>query len=420
MAEAPEPAESVEPSRSSGHLVLTLAFGLAMGANFVLTLLMGRMLSATQFGVLGLLVAIFLFCSMPGTAILVMVVRRAAVWEAEGERARIADFAHAFTRRIAIFGVVLVVITAICSPLLTRAFKLTSAIPIVTIVAALAFWLVLTVNRGVLQGLSEFNLLSTSLVLEAVLRVSLAAAFVWIWPTAEAAAIGIFASTAICWVLTFAPVRSRLGKASGDRAVSPGIREAAAVVVALAMIAAMQNADVFTAKAFLSPELAGQYVATATLGKAFFFMSLAAATAMLPAAAISRSSEDRIRVLYKSAAIVGALAVPTLLLTFAAPRLIVSLVYGADMAELARWLGPLALSSVLLAGGYLVLSYLVALERGRYVPIVVAAAVVDAAVLAGFARGSVAAIVSTVVIANVLLLIALSIEAGLEARSAPL
>lgn len=388
---------------------------------------MGRLLSTEQFGVLGLLVAIFLFCSMPTSAVGVMVVNRVARLDLDGRDATVTWF-DLFRRRsrYAAFAFVLAIIPL--SPLLKSVFNLDSVLPVVTIAAALAFWLILTVNRGALQGLREFNLLSASLVLEAVLRVGVAVALVAIWPTAQAAATGILISCLLSWALTLAPVRRRLHRSGttqggsdtqGSTRIRIGLREASGAITGLAVIAAMQNADVFAAKAHLNPDQTGKYVAVATLGKAFFFFSLAIATAMLPEASASRGEPGRGRVVIRSAAVVIAIAIPALGIAAGFSNQIVSLVYGADRAELAGFLGPITLSSVLLALGYLLLNYLMALGRTRYIPVMVTVIASETLALTFWAGSSVMRIVATAIIANGLLAVALTADAAVESRQIP-
>lgn len=396
--------------------MLTTAFGLAMLANFTLTLLMGRMLDSSEFGTLGLLVAIFLFCSMPASAIGVMTVTRTAPWASTGDIGKIASFRSAFGKRTALIGTLLVAISAISAPLLDDSFKLSSPTPVVLVAGAIGFWLALTVNRGILQGMRLFTPLALSFVVEAFSRVALAVTFVWLWRSATAAAAGILASAAFCWLLTLPVLRKNIGPVpSNVPGLSiPRIGEAGTVIVSLAAIAWMQNADVFAVKASVPPWESGQYVATSTLGKAFFFFTLAAVTTMLPEASESRGLHGRLRIAGRASAMILLMAIPVVILAFAMPDLIVSTVYGESRAELASWLGLIVVSSILLSLVHLGANYLAALGRSLYMPILVTTGVGELFALLTLGGKSIARIVAIVISANFIAVAGLAIDAARE------
>lgn len=389
-----------------------------MLANFALTLLMGRMLNSSDFGALGLLVAIFLFCSMPASAISVMAVTRTAAWASAGDKAKIAAFRSRFTRRTSTAGVVLVAASAALAPVLSDVFKLESPAPIILIAAAIAFWLVLTVNRGILQGMRLFNPLAASFVTEAITRVAFAVVFVWIWKSATAAAAGIMVSAAASWLATVPTIRRQVGPSPrpAPQVPIPRIGEAGTVIAALAVIAWMQNADVFAVKAYIPAWEAGQYVATATLGKAFFFFSLAAVTAMLPDASEARGSQGRLRIAGRASGLVALMAIPAIAAAFIAPKWIVTTVYGPDRAEMASWLGPIVVSSVFLSLTYLGANYLAAMGRSLYMPILALTGGIELIAMLTVAQNSVGRIVAVVIAANLIAASAMAIDAMLESR----
>lgn len=389
-----------------------------MLANFALTLLMGRMLDSSDFGTLGLLVAIFLFCSMPASAISVMAVTRTAAWASSRDMAKIAAFRARFTRRTSAAGAGLIAVSAALSPALSDVLKIGSPIPIILIAAAIAFWLILTVNRGVLQGMRLFNSLAASFVTEAVTRVMFAVAFVSIWKSATAAAAGIMVSAAVSWLTTLPTIRRKVGSPPKQPPAVPvpRIGEAGTVIAALAVIAWMQNVDVFAVKASIPAHEAGQYVATATLGKAFFFFSLAAVTAMLPDASEARGNEGRLRIAGRASGLVALMAIPALVAAFIAPEWIVTTVYGPDRAEMASWLGPIVISSVFLSLTYLGANYLTAMGRSLYMPILALTGGVELIALLTNSQNSVSRIVTLVIAANFIAASAMAIDAMLESR----
>src|SRR5947209_4872754 len=88
-----------------GATPLALASVLANGANVLVTLVIARELSTRNYGAYNQLFAVFFVLSMPGSALVVGVVRRVTQWQQHGEEHLVHQWA-ARIRRLALAGVV--------------------------------------------------------------------------------------------------------------------------------------------------------------------------------------------------------------------------------------------------------------------------------------------------------------------------
>ena len=133
---------------------IAIAGLVANGANVVVTVVVARLLTSRGYGELAQLNGVFLFLSMPGSALLVGVVRRATALRTAGLGADVRPFAERL-HRLSLAGVA---VARPCSRLAhpgrrvrTRC-RSTGPGGVVPIVAAGGFWLALSVDRGLLQA----------------------------------------------------------------------------------------------------------------------------------------------------------------------------------------------------------------------------------------------------------------------------
>ena len=154
------------------------AAGLAaavMAANviaLIFTVVFARVLHSSGYGSLAALVSTFLILSVPGSALQLTVAREVSRGVAEGEQNPAAGVWGWLTTLAA----VTVVATGV-SVLLRQPIANAIGVPDLPWAAAAALpagclWLMLSVERGALQGLQRYKLVGGSLIVEAALRLT--------------------------------------------------------------------------------------------------------------------------------------------------------------------------------------------------------------------------------------------------------
>ena len=81
--------------------LVALAGGAANAANVIVTVVIARLLSPRGYGALAVLVGLFFVLLMPGSALVVAVVRRVTAWEHHGHGAQVGAWAAATSRTAA-------------------------------------------------------------------------------------------------------------------------------------------------------------------------------------------------------------------------------------------------------------------------------------------------------------------------------
>ena len=287
---------------------LAAAGVLANGASVVLTVALARLLSPHSYGVLNQLTGLYLILSMPGSAVVVAVVRRVTVWHEDGTGHLVRRWAGRVHRQCTLVVLVWAVIVFTSRHGVAVLLNQQSGIGIAAILTAAAFFVLLSLDRGLLQAHRAYQPLAVNLLVEMGVRVVAVLALVAAGFGPSGAAIGILigevvAATQARWasVRAWSGGRApRLPDAVGSwvAAVRPdallgGQRSVRRTVVAdlvvasvcLSMVAVLQNVDVLVVGRD-NPSHSGAYAAVSVTSKAIVFGAVVLGGYLLPEAAI--------------------------------------------------------------------------------------------------------------------------------------
>lgn len=356
---------------------------LANVGSLAVTVALARLLAARDYGALNQLIGVFVVVSTPGSAVLVAVVRRAASWDAACDGPMRAWIAR-IHRRAGLALCVFAALVALAGPLLAGLLGRGDPLGIDAAAVAGGVWVLLSVDRGLLQAHRRYVPLAGNLVVEGVLRTGLMVAAGAAGLGAAGVAAGILAAEA--GTALHARARARGPRAAGDRPAdappsgrtrgAPGRRDAGrgrgtgvrgiavpdvtTAAVALGAVSLLQYVDVLVLVRE-GPRHAGAYAAVSVATKALVFLALAVAGYLLPEAAISsRAGGHALRQL---AVTLGVLALPASVLVAVsawAGRPVLRVVFSGRYVAAAGAFAPLALAMVCLSGVVVLTAYLLA------------------------------------------------------------
>ncbi len=232
---------------------------------------------------------------------------------------------------------------------------------------AACMWLELSLLRGVLQGMGELKTVGISLIAEQTVRLItgavLAAAFLGVSGAYLGSLISYIVMSVYCW-------RAIHHHGGADEPVHgkvdllTQVRRSWTAIAGLAVIAVLQNIDPIAAKHQFSKDTASAYSATAVAGKVLVWAAMGAGFYLVPEVSRRRAANlDTRQVLFRSLAIIGVCAVPVLLIFLGIPHLLLSVAFGAKRATASGSLIVLGTAFTVLAGTYLAIQYLLALNR---------------------------------------------------------
>nr|WP_045878983.1 hypothetical protein [Pseudofrankia sp. DC12] len=372
-----------------GATPLALAGMLANVANLGVTLVIARAMSTRSYGATAVLFALFMVVSMPGSALLVGVVRRVTTWTRTGR----ADLVAGWAARVRSVGlrtvaVVALVALAVRGPL-AHELSLPGAGGVAQTLTAGAAWCLLCVDRGLLQATRRYRELATNLLVDAAVKgcatVGLVLAGLGQAGAATAVLCGVLAALVHTRLalrrlapspvgapaaLTAAP--GTLAPACAEPAVTAGggpgaagerrlAVELGAALAALGFLALLQNIDVLI-QGRLAPAESGQYAAVSVTSKVLMFGAVVLAGFLLPEAADRRHlGEHALHQLGATLAILVAPATVLLAVAAAAPATLLSLAFGPRFTDASGALLPLAGAMTCLGATVLFTHYLLAL-----------------------------------------------------------
>src|SRR3954470_323107 len=386
------------------------AAGLAaavMAAHFIAlgyTIVFARVLHSDGYGALAALVSTFLILSVPGSALQMTVAREVSRAVASDEPYPAAGVWGWLTT----LGLVTVASTAVS--ILARDLIATAIgvddIPWAAAAAVPAgcLWLILSVQRGALQGLQRYKMVGFSLIGEAGMRLLGGLVLVALGAGVTGAFLGTTLSIGVVAAALTVPLLRAAGPHSAhhESRLRDLIGRAWAPVAALALIAILQNIDVIVVKHVAEKHTAGAYAAAAVIGKGVIWIAVGLGLYLLPEAARrTRMGVDARPVLVRTLGLVGMVALPAVLLYAVAGRLVLGVVFGKSYESAAGALPWLAVAMSLLACAYLSVQYLLALERANFLWALAVAAVAEPLLLQ--AMGSLTAVAGALLVVQALL-----------------
>jgi O-antigen/teichoic acid export membrane protein len=247
-------------------------------------------------------------------------------------------------------------------------------------------WMLISLQRGALQGLRAYGPVGTSIVAEGAGRLVCAL----ILFAAGMGVTGAMLGTPLAFVLVAIGLEVVL-----HRRVGPIVDTGAAVrslrgllgdgwvpILGLFLLAALQNVDVIVAKHRLPDDAAGSYAAAAVAAKSVVWVAIGIGLHLLPEATRrSAAGLDPRPVLLRALAILVAIAAPALLIFALAPDLLLRLAFGPDLTLASGALIFLGAAMTLLAVAYLTVQYMVALGETRFLWVLAVVAIAEPVLL---------------------------------------
>jgi glycosyltransferase involved in cell wall biosynthesis/O-antigen/teichoic acid export membrane protein len=351
----------------------------------VFTIVFARLLGASGYGSLAALLSTFLILTVPGTALQITVARQVSTAAAGGERDP-AHGVHRWLRQLIAFTVVATLAAVLAREWIAAAIGVDQEWAAAAAVPSGCLWLILSVQRGALQGIRRYRLVGLSIVGEAGMRLLLGLVLFGVGLGVTGAFLGTAASVLAMALVLAVPLHRLLPRVE-DRP-EPGIRSllgmAWAPVAGLALIAVLQNIDVIVVKHQASDEAAGSYAAAAVAAKAIIWVAIGLGMYLLPEAARrTREGLDARPILIRTLGLIALVALPMFLVYAFAAEPLLAAVFGEDLTEAAAALPWLCLAMALLASAYLSVQYLLALHRANFLWVLGVAAALEPLLLQG-------------------------------------
>jgi O-antigen/teichoic acid export membrane protein len=392
-ADVPMSLDDLRASETAKAMGLAIAM---IGNNIVAlvsTVVFSRLLSDKNgggYGSLAALISYFLILSVVGQAMQVATAREGVLGHL-GVGAGLMATVRRWTRGLLLFTLALTVISVLLRDPIANALNVkhdewAAALGL----PAAGLWILLSMLRGVLQGVGDYKSVGVSLVAEQSARLVtgaiLAAAGLGVTGAYLGTPLSFIAISAYCWY----QLRRHVGEVEGGplavAAKTPPaafslwshVRRAWAPIAGLIVIAVLQNIDIIAAKHRFTTGVASSYSAVAVAAKVLIWVAMGAGFYLVPEVSRLRAEgRDPRPILARALGIVAVCSIPVLLIFAVASHLLIKSVFGASKTSAAGSLIFLGLAFTVLACTYLAIQYMLALRRTWFLVPLAAVAVAE-------------------------------------------
>lgn len=395
-----KPVELLSKLRERNDKGAEAAAGLALAAlaanvlGLLFTVVLARVLGPVDYGALAALVSAFLIVSIAGSALQITVAREVSV-EFEQHDPELGQHVRGWVARLLAFTAVTVVIGVVLRDPISELIGVEDDPWAASVVLATgAAWLLLSVLRGALQGFRRFQPVALSIIGEAALRLVIAVVLV----TAGLGVTGGFlgslgAILAMAAILLFSlrealrDARSEGRPSMRDQGVGSDygllalVRRTWPALLALTMIAILQNSDVIMVKRAADETVAGAYAADAVAAKVIIWIAIGLGFYVVPESARLGAGREARRVLMRTLALIGVAGGAMVAIYAVAGETMIRLAFGPEYAGEASSLPILGLAMVMLSLTYLMCQFLLALEKVVFLAILALGVAVQLTVL---------------------------------------
>jgi glycosyltransferase involved in cell wall biosynthesis/O-antigen/teichoic acid export membrane protein len=388
QAERPRLRDALRRSETGAAAGLAGAILINNAIQLIFVVLFTRLLGADGYGALAAIVSAFVILMVGGQSIQVAAAREATLGHL-GVDGRLRATIQTWTRQLIVATVVLSVVGVLIRQPLADLLG-TSEHPwaVAGLPATGSLWLLLSLQRGVLQGLSLYAPVGFSLIGEAVGRIVCGLILFGVGLGVTGAYLGNPLAFVIVALWMSRVLARRLGPPEHDDADGRALAGARPLltlvgdnwipIIGLLLLAALQNVDVIVGRHQFDGDGAGSYAAAAVAAKSVVWVAIGIGLQLLPEATRRAAAGlDPRPALLRALAVLAVVAVPALIIFALMPHFLMRAAFGPDLTQASSALPVLGVAMTLLAVAYLTVQYMVALGELKFVWVLGVVAIIE-------------------------------------------
>ena len=342
------------------------------GAGALLVIAVARLVTPQAYGAIAQLLGLFFILSMPGSAVLVGVVRRVTALQNAGRGPLVKVWVGKVHRILLVALAVEVVVVVLVQGWIAHQLSLPDSQGIVFILVAAGVWILLCVDRGLLQAHRSYRGLAGNLLIEGGVRTFCVLVLVVAHLGVGGYALGVLLGEGVATVHAHWLASKTWTLEPGPAAVVPDARlrpdsalvrrklmaDVSAAFVGLALLGLLQNVDVILLGR-LDHANVGPYAAISVASKALVFGALALGAYLLPEATIRwNEGGHAIRQLGVTLIFLAVPAALLLVISVFIPRWFLTVVFSATLSSAAPAFASLVGAMIFLSFSVLITNYL--------------------------------------------------------------
>src|SRR3989344_4952944 len=319
------------------NLILFIGLFVAGIGGFIYHFVLGRLLGPADYGSLGALLSLaYIFLIILNTTQMGIadITTRLTLEKADK---KITYLFRRLLKELVVIGIIFVAVFLALSSLISGYLHV-PYMSVFIVSFALLFIFLLSLPRGMMQGLQRFTLLSSNNILESFIKLFAAILFVILGYGVAGAIGGIVFGYALAFIIGMYNFRS--------------------------LFKTKEQTIPFNVKPVFDATQAGYYAALAILGKVIFFGTSSIGQVMFPKViALHAQKKPHKHLFYKSCLLALLFIFPVLFFYFVFPTFVVTLLFGSQFLEIVPLLGLFGIYMTLFCLIYLFSYYFVSLGK---------------------------------------------------------
>jgi O-antigen/teichoic acid export membrane protein len=381
-------AQALRHDRLLRNNAIFFTGGLAAGLlGYVFHFVMGRVLGPVGYSLVAAALAAMYLLNLPGLAAQLVSARFVGLASGRGDSAGVRAVIIRLNAVGLAAGLALAGILVLFRGQVLSYLQVAEPAIVYVLAGTAVVSLLVTMNRGALQGERRFVALSGNVVVDMGTRVVLGGMLVAFGIGALGGLVALFLGPLVAYLHTLVLHRIATG-GQGAPTDQPSMRQmgryAIYAVIGSGGVIYLFNADVILARHFLPAASAGIYAAGSVLGRAAYFLGLTVATVMFPEVTARHARDEaHFHVVDRSLALLALISFGLIGTYLLLPGLVL-LPYGTGFTPAIPYLAPFAVALSLLAVANLLINYFLSLDSHRFVVPLVGACVLELALISAF------------------------------------
>ena len=355
--------------------IMTLGLGIVNVLNLIYQLILVRLLTIVEFGILSSLVAIILIASQFIIPFRPVLTRFLAVYIAQDEEGKVRVLMRRAVRDLAVISLFILFIFLVLSDNIARWQQIDNPTDVILVGIIISATTLAVVPAAFLWGTQRFKHLALLSALPTFLKLLVGIILVWLgWGVAGALGgyIVFPVSMLIIGFFIIRSIRSCLPKGIGEAEDTISMMSIYKYYIptglALFSFTLLTNSDVVLVKHFFSPQEAGFYSIAQIVGKIILFLPGAVVAVVFPkAAAAQAQNNSSFSILKKGLVIIALSNIFATLVCVLFPNAVLKLLTGKTNAESAQLVIWFALAMSFYALTWLNIFYNLSINQFRFI-----------------------------------------------------
>jgi len=331
----------------SGSTIIFVGTFLANIINYLFNLMMGRMLSVADYGLLSSLSSLFILSAIFAIAFGNVITRFIATYNGNDNKQGEQAVLLIGTKYVTIFSTLILFMLIMLSPLIGKFLHVSNNIFVILIAFSSFFTLMLSLPQGFIQGKMRFLLLSVITILQPVLKLIVAVVLLLLGYSILGPFIGILVGGALPTVMLYYYIFRNLVKKRQLESFNEQsfkkefIHSSYTFFLSGIGITILQNTDIMLVRHFFGPYESGLYAALSLMGKAIFYFTSPINAVFFPLIAFRKERKQRLfHVVVLASGLIAGLSTAMSFVYFAIPEVVIKIFFpSSSYQDVGRYLG---------------------------------------------------------------------------------